>query len=464
MATQHQLHVVMFPWLAHGHITPFLELAKSLVTYELRISFVSTPLNITRIKKQIVPGIELVELPLPSIDGLPVGVESTAGLSEIGRTDLIPLLFQALDLCEQPFATLLKLLSPDFVIHDTTLYWIPRVAAKLGIPTINFTVVNVTSTSFTIGQHRDGLPQIPTASDICEPPLGFPSEVVRYRLFEARNQLPLYQNKQHGICEGLSFMDRLCVSVEESWATVCNTCLELEGKFVDYFQTSTGRLMFPVGILIHRLPPWPAAEPCLAWLDRQADRSVVFASFGSECLLAAQQLGALLLGLKESKIPFLCVLTGHAAAELQQGFVDRTNGRGLVVTEWAPQLHILNHPSTGAFLSHCGWNSVTEGLRFGVPFVALPIQYEQGLTARLIADELRMGVEVKRNEEDGSFTKEDIARAVRAVMVGQEGCQIKSNVQEISRVLTSNDSQVHRTNIHKFFSALKEKASRKQTV
>ncbi|XP_059075408.1 anthocyanidin-3-O-glucoside rhamnosyltransferase-like [Cryptomeria japonica] len=263
MATQHQLHVVMFPWLAHGHITPFLELAKSLLSYELRISFVSTPLNIARIKKKIVPGIELVELPLPSVDGLPVGVESTAGLSEIGRTDLIPLLFQAVDLCEQPFATLLKLLSSDFVIHDTTLFWTPRVAAKLGIPTINFTGISMTSLSFVMGQHRHGLPEIPTASDLCALPLGFPSEVVRNRLFEARNQLPLYQKKQHGICEGLSFVDRHCVSVEESWATACNTCLELEGKFVDYFQRSTGWLMFPVGILLQSLPLRPAAEPCV---------------------------------------------------------------------------------------------------------------------------------------------------------------------------------------------------------
>ncbi|XP_057855813.2 putative UDP-rhamnose:rhamnosyltransferase 1 [Cryptomeria japonica] len=142
--------------------------------------------------------------------------------------------------------------------------------------------------------------------------------------------------------------------------------------------------MFPVGILMHRLPPQPATETFLACLNRQPARSVVFASFGSEFLLTAQQLGALLLGLEESKIPFMCVLTGHATAELQQRLVDRTNGRGLVVTEWAPQLYILNHPSTRAFLSHCGWNSVTESLRFGVPFVALPIQYEQGLTARLI--------------------------------------------------------------------------------
>ncbi|GLJ53009.1 hypothetical protein SUGI_1128910 [Cryptomeria japonica] len=284
MADRGKLHVMMFPWLAHGHITPFLELAKSLLIYGLRISFVSTPLNIARIRKQMVLGIELVELPLPSVDGLPVGIESTA------------------------------------------------------------------------------------------------------------------------------------------------------------------------------------TEPCLAWLDKQPARSVVFASFGSECHLTAQQLDDLLLGLEESEIPFLCVLIGHAAAELHQGFEDRTQGRGLVVTKWAPQLHILNHPSTGAFLSHCGWNSVTEGLRFGVPFVALPIQYEQGLTARLIAEDLKMGVEVRRNGEDGSFTKEDIATAIRGVMVGEESSPIKSNVEEISRVLTSNDCQVHRTNIHNFVSALKDKASSKQTV
>ncbi|GLJ52990.1 hypothetical protein SUGI_1128620 [Cryptomeria japonica] len=295
-----------------------------------------------------------------------------------------------------PFATLLKLLSPDFATHDTTLYWTCRVAAKLGIPAVNFTVTNMTSTSFIIGQHRHGLPEIPTAVDICAPPFGFPSLVVRNRLFEARNTLPFYQNKKHAISDGLSFLDRLCVSVEESWA--------------------------------------------MCFLD------------------------ALLLGLEESEIPFLCVLTGHAASELPQDFEDRTHGRRSVVTEWAPQLHILNHPSTGAFLSHCGWNSVTEGLRFGMPFVALPIQYEQGLIARLIADELKIGVEVRRNEEDGSFSKEDITRAVRALMVEEEGNRIKSIVEEVSGVLTNNDSQVHRTNTHNFVSALKEKASSKRTV
>ncbi|GLJ52927.1 hypothetical protein SUGI_1127460 [Cryptomeria japonica] len=467
MADQRQLHVLMFPWLAHGHITPFLELAKSLQSHGLKISFLSTPLNIERIRHQISelqpsPEIDLVQLPMPAVAGLPTGVESTSDLSKIGALNLIPLLFKALDLCEKPFETLLKLLSPDFVIHDMVQYWAPRVAAKLGIPAINFVVLTAASMSFTAGHYRHRLQQILKAEDLTVPPLGFPSSAVRRRLFEARKTLFSYQNKQDG--EGITFMDRRAIAVEESWAAACNTDLELEGKFAKYFEASTGRPVFPVGILMHDLPPRPVADPCLAWLDQQPARSVVFASFGSECALTRHQVTALVLGLEESEIPFLCILIGHDVAALPPEFEARTRGRGLVVTEWAPQVHILGHPSTGASLTHCGWTSITEGLRFGVPFVALPMQYDQGLNARLISEEFKVGEEVRRNEEDGSFTKEDIARAVRVVMVEEEGNKIKSNVEEISRFLTKDDCQVHRTNMHDFVSALKQKASKKQNI
>ena len=53
-------------------------------------------------------------------------------------------------------------------------------------------------------------------------------------------------------------------------------------------------------------------------------------------------------------------------AELPDGFEEpkkkKKKTQGLLVHNWAPQQEILSHKSTGAFLNHCGWNSVLESL------------------------------------------------------------------------------------------------------
>uniref|UniRef100_A0A0D6QRE3 Glycosyltransferase n=1 Tax=Araucaria cunninghamii TaxID=56994 RepID=A0A0D6QRE3_ARACU len=451
---QRKIHVVMFPWLAHGHITPYVELAKSLHTHGFRISFASTPLNIARLKQQLlqaqpVPEIDLVELPLPSVEGLPAGAESTG---DVKRGGTIPLLIEALDRCDKPFEALLRRLSPDFIIHDGVQYWTPRVARSLGIPVIYFSVIGVASTYFTEGRERNN----PTAEDLTVAPPGYPSPAVRRRLFEAQKCL-LVHRKDPKL--GISFMERLSICAEECLAIACNSCVELEGAFIEYWGKTTERPVLPVGISMPPLPPRPPGDRCLDWLDCQTARSVVLVSFGTECTPTREEMAALALGLEESLVPFLCILLGHdGGVALPEGYEDRTRGRGLVVTKWAPQLHILNHPSTGAFLTHCGWNSVTEGLRFGVPFVALPMQYEQGLNARLIAEVLKIGVEVKRNDEDGTIYKEEICRAVRAVMVEENGRQFRSNVAKFSKVLTANECQIRETNIRNFVSFLRGKA------
>ncbi|KAK1684053.1 hypothetical protein QYE76_044901 [Lolium multiflorum] len=122
----------------------------------------------------------------------------------------------------------------------------------------------------------------------------------------------------------------------------------------------------------------------IQWLDACPPRSVLYVSFGSQNSISADQMTELALGLEASGRPFLWVLRppvgldatdGFKPEWLPAGFEVRTTlrNRGLLVRGWAPQVRILAHPSTGAFLSHCGWNSILESLCHGVPLIGWPL-------------------------------------------------------------------------------------------
>jgi UDP:flavonoid glycosyltransferase YjiC (YdhE family) len=64
------------------------------------------------------------------------------------------------------------------------------------------------------------------------------------------------------------------------------------------------------------------------------------------------------------------------------GFLERTKERGMVVSAWVPQTRILQHPAVGAFLSHCGWNSVLESIAARLPILVWPQRAEQKMNAR----------------------------------------------------------------------------------
>ena len=102
-----KLHIAMFPWLAFGHIIPFLELSKLIAQKGHRISFISTPRNIERLPKippQVAPLITLVKLPLPHVENLPENAEATMDVPY----HIIPYLKKAHDGLEQSLSHFLE--------------------------------------------------------------------------------------------------------------------------------------------------------------------------------------------------------------------------------------------------------------------------------------------------------------------------------------------------------------------
>ncbi|PRQ53398.1 putative hexosyltransferase [Rosa chinensis] len=53
---------------------------------------------------------------------------------------------------------------------------------------------------------------------------------------------------------------------------------------------------------------------------------------------------------------------------------------------WAPQQKVLVHPSIACFLSHCGRNSILEGLSNGVSFLCWPYFVDQFLNKSYVCD------------------------------------------------------------------------------
>ncbi|KAL5550306.1 hypothetical protein UlMin_000482 [Ulmus minor] len=182
---------------------------------------------------------------------------------------------------------------------------------------------------------------------------------------------------------------------------------------------------------------------CLEWLDKQAPNSVVYVSFGTTGTMSDEQIKELALGLKQSQHKFIWVLRDAdkidvfaedqgRKLELPEGYEESVKSQGIVVRDWAPQLEILAHSSTGGFLSHCGWGSVMESISMGVPMGIWPMIYDQPRVAVLVTKFLKVGIVVRewkhRNEVATSTV---VATGIRKLMASKGGDEIRMRAAEM---------------------------------
>lgn len=209
----------------------------------------------------------------------------------------------------------------------------------------------------------------------------------------------------------------------------------MEGTYCHFFQQILHKPILLIGPVVPESPASELDDRFDSWLKEFGPASVIYCALGSECILEKDQFQELVLGMELTGRPFLAALKPPKGFEtiesaLPEGFVERTKGRGIVHGGWVQQQLILQHPSVGCFVTHCGAGSISEGMVSECQLVLMPQAVDQFLNARLMSLELKIGVEVeKRENDDGFFTKEAIEKAVSTVMEAESevGKEVRAN-------------------------------------
>ncbi|KAJ0040248.1 hypothetical protein Pint_27711 [Pistacia integerrima] len=449
MADNTKLRIAMFPWLAFGHMIPWLQLAKLIAQKGHEIIFISTSRNIDRLPKlspNLASFIHFVKLPLPQVENLPENAEATMDL----HYDDVWYLKQAYDRLQEPMKHLLQSLSPDWIFYDFTAYWLPTIARQLDIPHGFFSIFTAAvlgylgppSALINRADHDLNTPEDYTRQPKWVP---FPTTVA-FRLFEARRVFHVITGDESNVSD----FYRIGETLRSCDIIAIRSCVDFGPEWLRVLEDIHRKPVIPIGQLPttaddggEETGTWRWIKE---WLDKQEKGSVVYVAFGSEAKPSQEELTEIAFGLELSGLPFFWVLKKRLGPadtkliELPDGFEEQTKGRGVVCTSWAPQVKILAHDSVGGFLSHSGWSSVVEALQFGRALVLLTCFADQGLIAKQLAEK-KIGYVVPREEGDGSFTRDSVAESLRLVVVEEEGKFYREKAMEMKGLFGDRDRQ-----------------------
>ncbi|GFY93680.1 UDP-glucosyl transferase 71C5 [Actinidia rufa] len=233
--------------------------------------------------------------------------------------------------------------------------------------------------------------------------------------------------------------------------TILNSSRAIEGAYIDLLakqKHNRYQKIWAIGPLnqwmISKREDSNIRHKCLQWLNKQAPKSVLYVSFGTTISMSEEQIKEVAIGLEESGEKFIWVLRDADRGDIfagdekrekvLEGYEERVREVGMVVRDWAPQVEILGHPSTGGFMSHCGWSSCKESITMGVPIATWPMHSDQPNNAFLVTDILKVGLVVDRWEDREELVSSSaIARTVKRLMTSKEGKEIRKRAEELGR-------------------------------
>ena len=436
------LHIFFFPFLSKGHIIPTIDMARLFAAQGVKSTIITTQLS----KPLISETLHKTKSPHVSVDIKTIEFPG----AELGeKVDSFSTLLKATMKLQQPLEQLLHEEHPHCLVADMFFPWATDSAAKFGIPTLVFhgTGLFALCASFCVTSYEP-YKNVSSDSEAFVVP-NLPGDITMTK----RQLIELWRSDDEGQTI-TNFLNDSRESELRSFGMVTNTFYELENDYADHYSKVFGRRIWNIGPLSlcnrnneDRAQRGKEAsvdidehDPCLNWLDTKKPNSVVYVCFGSTSNVADSQLAEIAMGLEASGREFILVVRKGGKEEKEEkekeewvleGFEKRMEGKGLIIKDWAPQVLILEHEAVGGFVTHCGWNSVLEGVSAGVPMVTWPVGAEQFYNEKLLTEVLKIGVPV--GAKLGGFVKKGaIEDAVNRVMVGEEAGELRNRAKSLA--------------------------------
>ncbi|KAJ4787588.1 Glycosyltransferase [Rhynchospora pubera] len=431
--------VVLYPVIGVSHMIPMIQLAKSFINHSISIDIavlnpptmpVATSKLISKVSSTD-PQISFTLLPvmLPSPNPTSTLFENMINMIRSNNIKLQSYLQSEME------TSSIAALVMDFFCADAL-----DVAHELGIPAYIFFPTG--ANNLAVFLH---LPELASTWDRTKENVGKTPIVINGVPLIHASDLP---REVLEISDDHELFINVFRRMRKANGILMNTFESLEPRAVkslmDEFSLPTGPAppTYCIGPLV-TAPDKEVTHPCLRWLDAQPKKSVVYVSFGSSGKFSIEKLTEIAFGIEKSGHKFLWVVRNppnddpkepydplaepDLDALLPEGFLDRTKEQGIVVKSWAPQVEVLNHDSIGGFVSHCGWSSILEAVINGVPIICWPLFAEQRMNRVFLAEEMKIGVELKGSDE-GMVSGDELAEKVRWLMESEGGQELRNNV------------------------------------
>ncbi|XWS42017.1 hypothetical protein CRYUN_Cryun17cG0132500 [Craigia yunnanensis] len=428
------------------HLTPMVELGKCLVTFQnvkvtiFATSFLESAAKISRLVQSAQSSnlFDVIQLPPADISGLvgpgQMGLQSVLAVVRVSK----PAFRSAISALETP---------PTALIFHVYAIDCLGIADELKIPKFVYISSNAWYLALFIyspildkkvgGEFGDDQKE-PIVLPGCTPVR--PEDLPDPLLFQTKNNY-------------LEFI-RIAMEIPKANGILVNTWEELQPTTLaalrdDKLLGSVARgPIFPIGPIIAEGTVGISKSDLFDWMDKQPKESVLYIAFGSLGVLSREQMTELAWGLELSQQRFIWVVrapttktgvefvpksgvSNDMSIYLPEGFMSRTQERGRVVPQWAPQVEILSHPSCGGFFSHCGWKSTIECISNGLPMIAWPLYAEQRMNAAMLTEELGVAVRSRTIPSKGVVGMDEIQTMIKKIFVDEEGQKIRGRVKEL---------------------------------